>query len=93
MQYLQAKDPQETLDYSVDWTNELASGETIASSNWAVSPSGPTLSGAGTSGARAFVYMAGGTAGTEYLLTNTITTSASPARTHEKSIVVPVLQD
>lgn len=91
MQYMAPKDPQETADYAIDWAELLDDSETISTSSWAVSPTGPTLSGAGTSGTRAYVFVAGGTAGTEYVLTNTIITSGG--RTYEKSLVVPVLQD
>lgn len=86
---LYAKDPSETLDYTFDWDDAyLQSGETISTSAWAVTPSGPTLSGASNTNSTATTFMAGGTAGHSYRLTNTIVTSAS--RTAERSITVRV---
>lgn len=158
--YTQDKDPQEVIDYTIDWSDHLASGETISTSTWTF-PNGSselieymlpydgqtvnfvvggTVTGAtsgatgvivsdddsGTSGTlhlknltgtfvdnetitgstggsatskldgrftadTATVWLSGGTAGEEYTVKNTITTSAG--RTIEKTLVVPVLQD
>ena len=81
------KDPDATLDYGFDWSEWLASGETISSSSWTI-PTGLTEESSGFSGGIASVWLSGGTAGTNYEITNKITTSAG--RTDERSHVIKV---
>jgi hypothetical protein len=73
------KDPDDVLDYDINWAPRLASGETIATSDWdvvegdvaiEVSPA-PSIVGAKT-----YVWLSGGTLGTACLITNHIVTSA-----------------
>lgn len=78
------KEPGERLDYSYEWV--LAPGDAITSSVWAATPVGLTLSdesfGASTDPTDdpntwlTLVWLMGGTDGTDYELTNTITTLA-----------------
>lgn len=72
-------DPDETLDYTCDWTAFLADGggaaDSIATSAWSVFPIGPTLSGASETGDVATVFLSGGQAGQIYRLTNRISTT------------------
>lgn len=91
MTVVDPKDPGETKDYYIDWTDLLATGETISSDTWVV-PTGLTEAAAltGTSGNVSYVGLSGGTAGTTYTLTCTMVTSAG--RTFERSIRVPVEQ-
>lgn len=88
MQYLAVKDPQEIKDYTIDWTDDLATGETISTSSWAVG-TGLTETDEDLATPNATVWVSGGTAGTEYLAVNTITTSGG--RTLERTIVIPVI--
>lgn len=82
------KDPAELLDYVVDWEdNWLAEGETISTSDWTVA-TGITEVSASNTGTTATVWLSGGTHGQEYLVTNTITTSAG--RIGERSIKILV---
>lgn len=86
------KDPDEVLDYGINWRekNYLDAGENIQSSSWAIAPSGLTKSGEtynNSTGLCSFVA-SGGTAGTSYTCTNTITTSES--RTCVRSIIIVV---
>lgn len=82
-------DPDEVLDYSVDWTRVLAAdGDTIASSTWTrggslTAPAGRDSSNDSTT---ATVWLATPTAGVEALATNRITTTAG--RTYEWSVRV-----
>ncbi len=73
-------------------------GATIASSDWTV-PSGLTEASATTSAISiqgvsyatntvATIYLNGGTAGTDYTVVNQITTSDSPSRTLDRSIII-----
>jgi len=78
----QFKDPNEVLDYQVDWTAALA-GDTISTSNWTV-PSGITQDSAANTTTTATIWVSGGTDGTRYDLTNRITTTAG--RTFDRVI-------
>lgn len=66
------KDPAEVLDYSMDWAGWLK-GDTIATSTW-TSDAGITRVTDVNSSSSATVWVSGGTDGTTYNLTNTITT-------------------
>jgi len=101
---LDPKDPSDVKDYGIDWVNVLtAEGETtIASSIWSPSvpaglypedgsPQGSPPSGY-IDGTKTVIWLAGGTAGTNYELTNTIITAGPTPRTHQRTIVVPCQQ-
>jgi len=79
------KDPDSIIDYGVDWSAWLASGETISSSAWIHSVDLTLVSQANSSTATT-VFLSGGIAGTEYTLTNRITTSSS--RTEDRSMLI-----
>lgn len=88
-----------TNDGSTSDDGELQS-DTISSSTWTVasgitkdSDNTDAITIAGISYSAntvATIWLSGGTADTDYDLTNTITTSGSPARTLSKTITVPV---
>ena len=73
------KDPDEKIDYGVDWRKPLA-GDTITSSSWAV-PEG-VVKGDDTFNVEGFTYvwLTGGTLGQNYELVNTIHTAAGRIR-------------
>lgn len=86
------KDPGEVKDYAIDWTAHLADGETIISSTWVVpdgiaEPVSPTTAASDTT---ATVWLEGGTAGTEYRVTNHVLTNQG--REFERSFTVNVQQ-
>lgn len=70
------KSPTAVLDFGFDWTDWLDSGETIEASSWSV-PSGLTNAGETFSTTQTKIWLSGGTAGTEYTVTNTIETTES----------------
>ena len=72
------KDPDETLDYMVDWTDALA-GDTIASSTWTV-PTGITRGTDSNTANTATIWISGGTADQTYELMNRITTAGGRTR-------------
>jgi len=80
-------DPDETLDYSIDWTDWLPGSDTISSSDWDV-PAGITKETQAATTKVATVWLSGGTDGAEYKLTNTITTVAG--RTAQRTIQIKV---
>lgn len=77
------KDPQSRLDYSIDWADWIAGGDVIANAHWTISsitgdasPLAEFTSNVMTPGtSMCTVYLAGGTAGETYTVTNRITTS------------------
>ena len=83
-------DPDETLDYSCDWTAfpEDAGSPTdvIQTSAWSIVPLGPMLSGEGLSANVASVFVAGATLGQVYRLSNRVSTLQG--RTAERSVTL-----
>ena len=67
------KDPDEVLDYTIDWTNWLDT-DTISTSSWTVA-SGLTEDSESNNTTSATVWVSGGSAGTTYKATNTIVTA------------------
>lgn len=87
------KDPDATLDYSIDWSPWLPSGDAIDSATWTSSdaalvmlsdaPHAPSVvAGIAT------VWISGGVAGTRYRLTCQVETTAG--RVDERTIVIAV---
>lgn len=83
------KDPDAVLDYSVDWSDWLATGETISTSSFTVA-TGVTKDSETNDTTSATVWLSGGTDGTRYTITNQITTSDS--RTDDRSFTVVVVE-
>lgn len=81
------KDPDELLDYQIDWHDSLVYGETIDTSTWVV-PSGLTAGAATSTGTTATQWLSGGTDGTTYVVINRITTTS--ARVKERSFTLVV---
>ena len=79
------KSPEANLDYTIDWTAWLDAGETISTSSWSAE-TGVTLVANTHGTATTQTFIAGGTVGMDYRVTNTITTSA--ARTDSRSFVL-----
>jgi len=83
------KDPASVLDYGIDWSDWLDSGETISTSTWTV-PVGITKDSESNGDTSTLVWLSGGTAGTTYELANKIVTS--DGRTVERTIEIIVEQ-
>ena len=86
------KFPGEKLDYIVDWTtkNWLETGETIVTSTWSVE-TGVTDSDESNTTTTATIFIAGGTLGETYILTNTITTSNAVSRTGVREVHLTII--
>lgn len=82
------KDPDAVLDYYFDWSEWLATGETI-SSNTITVPTGITKDSDSATTTKVTVWLSGGTDGTTYTVACKIVTSAG--RTDERSIDVHVM--
>lgn len=85
-------DPQAKLDYAVDWSAWLQSGETISESTWTV-PDGitqaPTPAPSNTATV-ATIWLTGGTVGQNYAVTNHIKTSMG--REDDRSLSIRVIE-
>lgn len=89
------KDPQDTLDFVVDYTNALAGdeGDAIAALDVAISPAGPgdlTLVSSQTEGVQAILWLAAGQAGVNYAVTVVVSTNSG--RSIARTISLPVVQ-
>jgi hypothetical protein len=82
------KDPDEDLDYQLDWTDSLEDLETIASYTLSV-PTGITSHDDSNTDEAVIFWLSGGTAGETYRLACEIVTSAG--RTHKRSLDVLVV--
>lgn len=80
------KDPDERLDYTIDWTARL-DGDTIQSSVWVI-PSGLSNYDDSFTNISATVWLTGGIAGQEYEVTNRVTTAAG--RIMDQTVRLPV---
>lgn len=83
-----SKDPNEVLDYQMDWTDRLLVGETIATSNFTVAAGDVVKNSQDLAGALTTVWLSGGTEGTKCVITNRITTSAG--RTYDESATLRI---
>jgi hypothetical protein len=81
------KDPDATLDYAFNWTDWLATGETISTSTVAVTTGITKVSDSQANGI-VTVWLSGGTEGNTYSIANKITTSAG--RVDERTIKVRI---
>ena len=66
-----SKDPDATLDWQIDWSKALVSGDSISTSNWTV-PTGITKSAESATSLVTTIFLSGGTAGTVYPVVNRI---------------------
>ncbi len=82
---MEYKTPASIYEYIVDWSTELGT-DTIATSAWDVE-TGLTEDSESETSTTTTIFVSGGTAGTTYKLTNTIT---STLRTYEQSFFLKV---
>lgn len=76
------------LIYTIDWSNWLNTGDSINSSAWVV-PAGMTLVTSANTTTQTTAKISGGTIGTAYTITNTIT-SAISVETKSETFVLKV---
>jgi len=87
------KDPSAVLDYVFDWTEWLATGETIAETitdHTITADTGITVDSSAESDGKVTVWLSGGTAGINYKVACLITTTAG--RTDERTIWIKVVE-
>jgi hypothetical protein len=83
------KDPDAVLDYQVDWSSWLATGDTIAASVWVVQIGITKVTDTHTT-TTATIWLSGGTVGTSYTAANKVTTVGG--RTDERTLTISVEQ-
>jgi len=81
------KDPDGVVDYQFDWSDWLASGETISTSAWIV-PTGITEDSDSNTTTTTTIWLSGGTAGALHEITNRIVTNSS--RTEDRTMRILV---
>jgi hypothetical protein len=85
------KDPQEVLDYVLDWSKRLG-GDVILTSTWAVDDAGLVIDSkpATFTPTDTTIWLSAGVLNTSYLLTNHIVTQGD--RTMEQSVKIKIKQ-
>lgn len=81
------KDPDAVLDYQIDWSKWLPSGDTITASSWDAD-SGITVDTSSFTATSTTVWLSGGTNLTTYSVTNHITTD--DGREDDRTITIAV---
>lgn len=81
------KDPNDKLDYTIDWSAALTEGDTIVASEWEI-PNELTSSNISFDTTKTIVWLAGGGNGGKHSIINKVTTSAG--RVIERSVLLKV---
>lgn len=81
------KDPNELLDFEVDWAARIGSSDNIASVTWTI-PTGLAKDDESVSGKVAIVWLSGGSEGVSYNVGCRVVTTGG--RTYDETIVLPV---
>ena len=87
------KHPNETIDYSFDWSDSLPEGDTISSSLWALAAGSDgelVLGIEEASDTGTTIWLSGGTDGERYVLTNRITTAEG--RIFDRNVIIDVAE-
>lgn len=84
-----SKDPNATLDYSMDWSNWLASGESLTCSVWTRTSTDIVETNTSLTTSVATIWLTGGSAGSTYSIANKVGTSGG--RIDERTIDIKVL--
>ena len=84
------KRPEDVVDYNVDWSQWLETGDTIQTSTWIVE-TGITQDSESETASVATIWVSGGIEGRTYRLINEIVTTPG-ARTKRQPIIVEVIR-
>ncbi len=83
------KDPGETLDYALDWSQAMENADAIATSTWSVESGGVSIPASTVNGKTVTVWVSGGTTNVPAIVKNTVTTTQG--RTFVERLKIPVL--
>lgn len=78
------KDPNEVLDYQVDWTDRLVASETISTSTFTVVTGTVSIDSSSQASGVATVWLSGGTDGEHCVILNRVVTNQG--RTYDQSV-------
>lgn len=82
-------DPDEKLDFSIDFSSWLDAGILISGTPvWTISPADPTLSDQADTTTKSTIFVSGATLGIVYLLSCKAVTNAATPQTTERSITL-----
>jgi hypothetical protein len=81
------KDPNEVLDYEIDWSARLKSGDTISAASW-ITPAGITVDSNSFTDTTVTVWLSGGTLNDVYTITSRVVTSGG--RTMDQSVQLKI---
>ena len=82
-------DPDEKLDFTVDWSDWLDTGVLISGvPAWTISPTGPTLGDQANTTTTSTIFVSAATLGVVYLLSCKIVTDAGTPQTAERTITI-----
>ena len=81
------KDPDEVLDYSIDWSGRIGTDDTILTAAWTV-PAGITNHAESHTDSVTTLWLAGGTLGAAYSILNRIVTAGG--RTLDQTVSIKV---
>jgi hypothetical protein len=82
------KDPEEVLDYTLDWFKRLGTSDVITSSVWAVDGTGLIIDSDTFSTTQTTLWLSAGVLDASYLLTNHIVTEGG--REMEQSVKIRI---
>lgn len=77
MLHWDSKKPSNVDDYDIDWSQRLATGDSITSSSWSVNGTSLVVSSNFFTPSRTKAVLTGGVDGRTYILTNTVNTVLS----------------
>lgn len=81
------KDPDEIIDYALDWRPRLVNGDTIQSASW-ILPDGITVTDPSYDADHHFLWLAGGTLGQTYSFVSRVVTAEG--RTMDQTVKITV---
>ena len=86
------KDANASLDYTINWADWLASGDSLSESTWLVDgpDSGLSLDASGNTSTTTTIWLSGGTSTYIYTVTNRVTSACG--RIDDKSIRVTIYE-
>lgn len=82
------KQPADVLDYTVDLTNWMVSGDTVTSTNASITPSGPSIEVTQGASSQPKIWVSGGTNGKQYKVTTTIVTNGGRTKEIDFNVLV-----
>lgn len=82
------KQPVDVLDYDIDYSQWLTTGDNVESFTVVVEPSGLTVDNTFTNDPRVKIYLSGGTDGATYKITVTMTTADGRVKQDEFKLKV-----